>query len=140
MLDIYPKEFLILLANFLFLIFALNHLLFKPLLKVFGERENTVKGALEAAKAMNERKEDALSRMTRELAEARQKARDTFESLKGEGLQVQQGMLSDAESAAAAMLQRAREELKAESEKARQRLRSDVERFSDEIVGKLVNA
>jgi F0F1-type ATP synthase membrane subunit b/b' len=37
------------------------------------------------------------------------------------------------------MLQKAREELRNEGEKARQSLKTDIEKFSDEIVRKLVN-
>jgi F-type H+-transporting ATPase subunit b len=38
------------------------------------------------------------------------------------------------------MLDKARAEVKAEAEKARKALRADVEKFSDEIVRKLVSA
>jgi F0F1-type ATP synthase membrane subunit b/b' len=38
------------------------------------------------------------------------------------------------------MLQKARTELRAEAEKARQALRADVDKFSDEIVRKLLKA
>jgi F0F1-type ATP synthase membrane subunit b/b' len=38
------------------------------------------------------------------------------------------------------MLQTAREELKAEADKARNALKADTEKFSDEIVRKLVQA
>ena len=45
---------------------------------------------------------------------------------------------SKAEAEASEILQKARAELKAEAGKARQNLRADVDRFSDEIVIKLV--
>ncbi len=140
MLDIQFNWLLILAANFLILMFLLNIILYKPLLKIFKEREETVKGSLDSAKEMSEKKEEGIAKMHKEVSEARHKAKDVFESLKNEGLNSQKAIISESEAAAAKMLQKAREELRAEMEKARQSLRSDVEKFSDEIVGKLVKA
>lgn len=140
MLDIDKFWLLILVANFLGLVYILNIILFRPLLKVFHEREDTVKSSLDAAKEMSSRKEEGIERMNREISEARSKAKEAFEGLRNDGLAVQKSLLSDAETAAAGMLQKAREELKSEGEKARKSLKSDIEKFSDEIVRKLVNA
>lgn len=140
MLDIDKFWLLVLTANFLGLMYVLNIILYRPLLKVFHERETTVKGALDAAKEMNSRKEEGIERMNKELSDARSKAKEAFEALRNEGLEVQKSLLSDAETIAAGMLQKARAELKSEGEKARQALKADVEKFSDEIVRKLVSA
>jgi len=140
MLDIHFNWLLVSAANFLVLMFILNIILFKPLLKVFQEREDSVKGSLTAAKEMDAKKEEGIARMNREIFEARKKAKEAFEGLRNEGLNAQKQALSDAEANAAGMLQKAREELKGEVTKARQALRGDVEKFSDEIVRKLVKA
>lgn len=140
MLDIKLQWLLILAANFLVLLFILNKILFQPLLKVFKERDDATKGALETAREMNEKKDAAVARMNKELSEARHQAKDVFEALKNEGLEKQKAAMSEAEAAAGEMLSGARAELKAEAEKARQSLKADVEKFSDEIVGKMVKA
>jgi len=140
MLNIEMQWFIVLLVNFLVLVFVLNIILFKPLLRIFKEREESVKGSLDAAKEMDRKKEEGLERMNKELSETRQKAKDIFEKLREEGLNKQKALLSDAEGQASAMLQRAREELKSEAEKARVSLKADAEKFSDEIVRKLVTA
>ena len=140
MLDIHWPWLLLLSVNFLVLIYILNLLLYKPLLKVFKEREDTVKSSLDAAKEMGEHTETGIALMRQELTEARHKAKDVFESMKSEGEQRQKETLSGAETKAAEMLQAAREDLRKEVEKARQALRADVEKFSDEIVRKLVKA
>lgn len=139
MLDINKFWLLVLTANFLGLLYILNILLYRPLLKVFQERESTIKGALDAAKEMNSRKENGIERMNKEISDARSKAKEVFEENRNAGLEVQKSLLSDAEATAAGMLQKAREELRSEGEKARQSLRADIEKFSDEIVRKLVN-
>jgi F-type H+-transporting ATPase subunit b len=140
MLNIEIKWFIVLLVNFLVLVYVLNIILFKPLLRIFKEREEGVKGSLDAAKEMDRKKEEGLATMNKELAEARQKAKDVFEKLREDALSKQKSLLSDAEAQASAMLRGAREELKAEAEKARVSLKADAEKFSDEIVRKLVKA
>jgi len=140
MLDIELKWLVVLLINFLALVYILNLILFKPLLAVFKERENTVKGSLDAARDMNSRKEEGIEKMTRELSDARHSSKDIFEKMRDEGLAGQKSMLAEAEAQASAMLQKAREELKAEAEKARTTLRADADKFSEEIVRKLVKA
>ncbi|MEK6583000.1 MAG: hypothetical protein AAB017_00980 [Nitrospirota bacterium] len=140
MLELQVKWFLVLLVNFLVLIYVLNILLFKPLLRLFKERADNVNGALGAAKDMNQKKEETIAKLSRELTDARNKAKGTFEALRAEGANTQREVFSKAEAEAADILQKARQELKAEAEKARQALRADVEKFSDEIVRKLIRA
>lgn len=137
MLDI-NMWFFVLALNFLALLFILNIILFKPLLKIFKEREDIVKGSLDAAKDMANRGEESIARLNKELAETRNKAKDVFEALKAEGLQNQKEVLSKAEAEASKVLEKAKAALKAEAEKARTTLRADVDKFSDEIVRKLV--
>lgn len=140
MLNIEIKWLIVLAINFLVLLFILNLILFKPLLKLFKERQDTVKGSLDAAKDMSAKKEEGIIRLNRELAETRSKAKETFEALKAEGLNKNKEVLGAAETEVSAMLDKARAEVKAEAEKARKALRADVEKFSDEIVRKLVSA
>jgi len=59
------KWFFVLLLNFLVLIYVLNIILFKPLVKLFTDRENTIKGALDAAREMSQKKEDSMAAMSR---------------------------------------------------------------------------
>jgi F-type H+-transporting ATPase subunit b len=138
MLDIQIKWLLILAANFLVLVFILNIILFKPLLKIFKEREDAVKGSLDAVKDMGNRREESIARLNKELAETRNKAKDVFEALKAEGLKNQKEVLSKAEAEASQILEKSKADLRAEAEKARTTLRAEVDKFSDEIVRKLV--
>lgn len=140
MLEIQVTWFLILLANFLGLLFVLNLILFKPMIKLFKEREGTVKGALEAAKDMNSRKDAALEDMKKGLSDASLKARAVFEELRGQGLSKQREDVSDAARKAAEHTESAKASIRQEAEKARAALRADVDKFSDEIVKKLVKA
>lgn len=130
--------FIVMLINFLVLLFILNSILLQPLLKLFKERDDTVKGDLDAARDMSTKREESIARLNRELSDARSQAKETFEVLRTEGVQKQKEVLSAAESEAVSIIEKAKAEIRADAEKARQALRADVDKFSDEIVRKLV--
>lgn len=134
------KWFFVLSANFLILLWVLNKLLFQPLLHMLQERTDTINNSLAAAKEMTQKKDAEARELNKELAEARGKAKDIFESLRLEAINKQKDVFSKAEGDASEILKKARQELKAEAEKARQSLRSDIDRFSDDIVRKLLRA
>jgi F-type H+-transporting ATPase subunit b len=140
MLELELKWFIILVANFLGLLFILNILLFRPMLKVFKERDNTVRSSLDEAKKMSAKREHALSDMQRELQAAKAKAREVFEGLRGEGLSRHKDVVSKAGAEAMALAEKARQEMTKESERARQAMRADIEKLSDRIMEKLVGA
>jgi F-type H+-transporting ATPase subunit b len=138
MLDIQPIWLLVLAVNFLVLMFVLNAILFKPLMQIFKQREDTVKGDLDGARVMAAKREDSIARLNRELADSRTKAKEVFETLRGEGVLKQKEAVSAAEAEAVAMIEKARIEIKTDAEKARAGLKADIDKFSDEIVRKLV--
>lgn len=132
--------FFVLLANFLILLYVLNKILFKPLADILKERDRSISGALDEAKAMVAKKDEAVTKMSAELQATRGKAKETSDLLRSEGHAVQKDVLSKAETDAVEILEKARLEIQAEAEKARRALRSDIEAFSEEIVKKLVKA
>ncbi len=140
MLEFEPFWFFIQLVTFLSLIFILNTMLFKPMLRLFKEREEGTKGSLENAKAMDSEKDEVLAKIEEKLSEARNGARKTFEELSNEGLEVQKGSLGVAQNEAVEINRKAKEELNAAADKARAGLKSDIESFSKQIVEKLVGA
>ncbi|BCB96955.1 ATP synthase subunit b [Dissulfurispira thermophila] len=134
----FNQWFFVLLANFLILLFVLNAILFKPLAKIFKERETATAGALDEAKSLMLKKDEAVERMNAELMSAKNKAREIFDSLREAGIARQKEMLTKAEAEAVELIEKARKELQTEAEKARAALRADIEKFSDEIVSRLV--
>ncbi len=138
MVEIDKIWFLVQLVNFLVLLFLLNMLLFRPLLNLFEERKDATEGALEEAKKLEAMKNESLEAFQRDLAAAREKAREIYNALRDEGLAEQKRIVSEAQDEALREIEKAREEIRQEAEKARKRLGEDVRAFSDEIVRKLV--
>lgn len=132
------KWFFVLLVNFLALAYVLNVILFRPVLRIFMEREKATTGSLEEARQMAEQRDKALSSMKAEIAAASKSARDAYEVLRSEGVEKQRELLSKASSEAAAFAEKAKGELQKEAERASQSLRADVEKLSGQIVDKLV--
>jgi len=140
MLELHPLWFVVLLINFLVLVYVLNIVLFRPFVRLFAERENSIKRAMDFAAEMNKKKEDAVAAMNQELKAAIGKSNEIFEAMRKEGMERQKEILEDANRRGQELIGKAKESLRAESDKARQKLRADVEKFSDEIVKKLVGA
>ncbi len=137
MLDI-NWTFFVLVVNFFILIVILNKILFKPLLNLFKEREDTVKGSLDTAKEMANRREESIANLNRAFSEARSKAKELFDTFRADGLQKQRDVITKADAEASELLEKAKAELMADAERARKALRAEVDKFSDEIVRKLV--
>lgn len=140
MLEFEPLWFFVQLTTFLCLIFVLNTMLFKPMLRLFKEREEGTKGALESAKALDSEKDEVMAKIEEKLSEARGNARTAFEGLSNEGLDAQKEALDAAQNEAVEINRKAKEELNAAADKARAGLKSDIESFSKQIVEKLVGA
>jgi len=132
--------FFVQLANFLILLFLLNTILFKPMLKLFNERNDNTKGALDSAAAMDRDKDDVLAEIEEKLSGARTDARSIFENLSNEGLDVQKSSVQSAQNESIEINKKAKTELEAATDKARNALKSDIEAFSKQIVDKLVGA
>jgi F-type H+-transporting ATPase subunit b len=139
MLDV-NSWFFVQLANFILLLIILNIILYKPFLRLFRERDENTKGALESAKALDKEKDDLLARVDAKLSEARGKARTSFEELSKAGADIQRSALEAAQNEAVEINRKAKADLEAAAEKARASLRSDVEAFAKQIVEKLVGA
>jgi F-type H+-transporting ATPase subunit b len=136
MLKFSLRDFSILLVDFLVLVWLLNLILFRPMLKVFAERDENIR----KARQMSEKRDAALAEMKKEMEAARQKAKKEFERLRAEGLERQKLALAGAHEEAMKLSEKLGAQLRAEAERARQALRSEVEKFSDVILEKLVKA
>jgi F-type H+-transporting ATPase subunit b len=132
------KWFFVLLGNFLILLYLLNIILFKPLIQLFLERKNAIDGSLKTAEELKLRKDELFQLLHRDLGNARDRAKEKFKALRGEGLQRQKDILAETHEKALAMIDDAQKALKQEASKVRERLSAEVEKYSEEIVNKLV--
>jgi F-type H+-transporting ATPase subunit b len=126
------------LINFLVLLIVLNFILFKPIRQVMLEREQGISSALGDAKAAQEQMQAILERYNASLAEAKQKAATTYNTVYQQGLDTQRDMISAERDKATELLDKARKEIAAASATARTDLKQEAERLSQEITSKLL--
>ena len=129
---------LIQLVNFIVLLIVLNYILFKPIRQVMREREQGVSSAFGDAKAAQERMQGILERYNASLAEAKQKAVTTYNTIYQQGLDAQRDMISAERAKAGEQLDKARVEIAAASAAAQADLKKEAEQLSREITSKLL--
>ncbi len=126
------------LISFIILLIALNFILFKPIRQIMREREQGISSALEDAKAAQDRVQSLLERYSASLAEAKQKAAGTYNTMYQQGLDAQRDTISAERAKAGEMLDKARAEIATAANAARTDLKKEAERLSQEIASKLL--
>ncbi len=137
MIDI-NVSLLIQLVNFIVLLIALNFILFNPIRQIMQEREQGISSALEDAKAAQHRMQSLLEHYNSSLAESKQKATATYNTIYQQGLDAQRDMISAERAKAGEMLDKARAEIVAASKTARTDLQKEAERLAQDITSKLL--
>lgn len=126
------------IANFIVLLIVLNFILFKPIRQIMQERELGISSAFGDAKSAQERMQIILEKYNASLAEAKQKAVTTYNSIYQQGLDAQRDMISAERAKAGEMLDKARGEIAALSTAARADLQKEADRLSQDITSKLL--
>jgi len=137
MIDI-NVSLLIQLVNFIVLLIALNFILFKPILQIMQEREQGIGSALEDAKAAQHRMQSLLDNYNSSIAESKQKATATYNTIYQQGLDAQRDLISAERAKASEILDKARTEIAAASKTARTDLQKEAERLAQDITSKLL--
>ncbi len=137
MIDI-DKTLLFQIINFLVLLIALNFILFKPIIKIMREREQGISSSLGDARVAQERMRSILEQYNSSLAEAKQKAVTTYNTVYQQGLDAQREMISAERAKATELLDKARKEIATASTAARADLKKEAEQLSQEITSKLL--
>jgi F-type H+-transporting ATPase subunit b len=120
------------------LLIILNAILYKPILRIFKERESSTTGFLEDAKSMDSDKDELMAQIDAKLSDARNSAKSIFESLSEEGKAAQKQTVGSAQNESVEINKKARDDIEAATDKARASLKADIESFSKQIVAKLV--
>jgi len=126
------------LANFLFLLFILNILLYRPVRQILGKRKAEVNGLQNSVSEL----EGNANRIAGELEESTVKARKTGyeekENLKNQGLEEEKALLKEAASASGERIGQARTEMGKKLLEARGALEKDLSLFSKELAEKIL--
>jgi F-type H+-transporting ATPase subunit b len=138
--DINPGLTLWTAITFLFLVFVLGRFAWGPIVKMLGERERTIRDAIEAAKKERSEAErllgeqkDALARAQREMADVAKRNQQEVEALRQE-------LTARARKEADELVETARRQIAEETSKAKAELRAQVADLAIDAAGRLVKA
>ena len=129
---------LIQIANFVFTIWVLNLLLYKPIRKILKQRKEKVDGlelSIETSTKDAREKDEAF---VAGVKEARAKGVEKKNALVQEATDEEKSILAELNQKAQAELAQVREKIKREAETARESLQKEVDGFADRISEKIL--
>ena len=126
------------IANFLFLLFLLNILLYRPIRKILGMRTEEMNSFQDAIGDFQNKSARYAIELEENMAEARKGGYKEKENLKGEGLAEEKGVLQEAISSTEGKIGKAKEEIGLKAVEARQSLENEVNLFSQELAEKIL--
>ncbi|HPL63029.1 MAG: ATP synthase F0 subunit B [Syntrophales bacterium] len=129
---------LIQILNFLALIFILNVLLYKPILKVLDSRREKIAKADEEVKGLNESIEKKLAEYEDQIRAAKLEAMNKRTEIVQQGTAAAQEIIDAAKNDIAGMMENFQDKLAGEIEDARKVLNSQTKQISQEIAEKVL--
>jgi F-type H+-transporting ATPase subunit b len=132
------RTMLVQMAIFVLLIVVLSPLLFKPLLRLFEERERRTEGARSDARQMQEKAENLLLRYQSKLEDVKRIATQERDRLRLETLQLESKILDEARAATAKFVEDGRRQIDREVAKIRIDMGLASQSIAREIGSKLL--
>jgi len=126
------------IANFIFAIWVLNLLLYKPIRKILKQRKEKVDGlelSIETSTKDSQEKDEAF---VAGIKEARSKGVEKKNTLVQEAADEEKSIIADINQKAQAELVQIRETIKREADIARDSLQKEVDSFADQISEKIL--
>lgn len=118
--------------------FVLTKLAFPTLRKTIQDRENKIRGDLEAAEASKDEAQGMLDEYKKQMAEARSEANRVIEDSRQQAEQVRKDIIAKAEKDSESIVARAQEQIQAERSRAVTELQATISNLSIELAEKVV--
>jgi F-type H+-transporting ATPase subunit b len=129
---------LIQIANFIFTIWVLNLLLYKPIRKILTQRKEKVDGLELSIETSTKDARDKDEAFIAGVKEARSKGVEKKNALLQEAADEEKTIIADINRKAQAELVQVREKIKKEAEVARNSLQKGIDSFADQISEKIL--
>nr|HID59114.1 ATPase [Desulfobacterales bacterium] len=126
------------IINFLFLIWALNVIVYRPIRQVLIERKGRIEGYREIIGDINDKIKEMEEEFIYKTNEAKAKGLKEKEALKDAGYLEEKSILEEVNRKNQAEMESARTQISEDIESARKRLQKEVEIFSASIVKKIL--
>lgn len=130
------------LVIFLFLVFVLNRILFRPIGRVLDERQTLTEGAANEARAARRTYEARLAEYEANIRQARAESYKRSEQERAVALEERRRLIDDSKQQAHEQIERAKQEIEQQVAQARKALESEsrqiAERISRTVLGRPV--
>jgi F-type H+-transporting ATPase subunit b len=123
---------------FLFTLWALNKLLFKPLLNVLDQRRSLTIETREEASQKTEYREALLQEYLEKVKQQKQKGYQLVEAVRKETMEERRKRIFEARSEAESLMNKARAEVNEEVESVKQELKRDAEEMAEIIADRVL--
>lgn len=129
---------LIQVVNFAIALILLNYILIRPIRRILQERRDIVNGLANDTEKQTSEAGMRIKRYEAELEAARASANEQREAIKQQGLDAEQGILSDAQAEAQNFLHKSRREVEQEVAAVMRGLRMQVDSMAGKVVTKVL--
>jgi F-type H+-transporting ATPase subunit b len=126
------------LANFLFLLFILNIILYRPIRQILGKRKAEVDGLQNSVSELEGKANLFAGELEEGMASARKSGYQEKESLKNQGLEEEKALLKEAAAASGERIGQARAATGKKLAEARAALETELSLFSKELAEKIL--
>ena len=126
------------LANFLFLLFILNIILYRPVRQILGKRKAEVDGLQHSVSELKGKANLFAGELEEGMAKARKTGYQEKESLKSQGQEEEKALLKEAATASGERMGQARAALEKKPVEARGALETELGLFSKELAEKIL--
>jgi F-type H+-transporting ATPase subunit b len=126
------------IINFVFLIWVLNVLLYKPIRKILAQRKEKIDGLELSIETSDKDAEEKDAAFAAGIKEARANGFKEKEALMQEASDEEKKIIAEINSKAQAELAEVREDIKKEAEVARESLKKEVDNFANQIFLKIL--
>ncbi len=126
------------IANFLFLLFILNIIIFRPIRKILGRRAEEINSSTSMMGDFQNRTAQCEKELEENIAGARREGYKEKEDLKDESLEQEKELLQDAVSSSGEKIGEAKQQIKSSADHVRQSLENEVVVFSKELAEKIL--
>lgn len=131
-------SFALQIANFVFLIFALNFLLYRPIRRILKERRDKFEGMESAIQQAGQSLQEKEAAFAKAVRDARSRGLKEKENLVQEAEAEERKRIEAINAKAQADLEAIRQKIRADAEAARQSLLQSISGFAHEITQKLL--
>ncbi|HDG97021.1 MAG: ATPase [Deltaproteobacteria bacterium] len=126
------------IINFLFLLFVLNLILYRPIRRIIQKRKQEMDGLEKAIQDYESRAQETAKGIEEGMILARKEGFREKEAIKEQGIEEEKSILADAMAKAGDKVHGAKKEIEAKVEEVRKELEGQIASFSAELVHKIL--